>query len=421
MGILKQVYKSNRLVRVIIFVQIIFSLLMSITFYNRYKTVNKLSAELWNTPLRNSIVFMGKPAMASPQMKSEEKFMKEKDKVYEYCKNHPETFIGVSPKYMDNNYQVGDNLYATVTMLDKLTMKMVESHFEGNYNIEQTDNKIPVVVQSEYRNQYKKGDVVSSTKSGEKVQFIVEGYYDSDTQIMSVGVLGLGDRPWESLFQKVQMEYPHFIILENDKITEIAEKSDYEERGFNEKQSLLYLNEKATEKDLEEFDKFVNENKLGYYTTSDRMFAEQNKDLEYMFNSRFDLILAFILILILTIISIGYVNKDKLENRYKIYYLNGLSLKSMYFVTIVYYALIFIIPFIFYNLLFKLFEIDYFKNIFATYIPFLDRLILDDYNLHLDEILILSAIFILIISVISYWPVKNIRNKYSKQRYGVKK
>lgn len=291
MGILKQIYKSNRVIRIIIFVQIFFSLLMSITFYNRYKTVNKLSSELWNTPLRHSIVFMGKTSMASPQEKSEEQFMKEKDKVFEYCKKHPETFIGVSPKYMDNNYQIGENVYVTVTMLDKLTMKMVESHFEENYNLEQTDNKIPVVVQSEYKNQYKKGEVFSSTKSGENVQFIIEGYYDSDTQIMSVGVSGLGDRPWESLFQKVQIENPHFIILENDKITEIAEKSAYEERGFNEKQSFLYLNENVTKKDLEDFDKFVNENKLGYYTTSDRMFAEQNKDLQYMFNSRFDLIL----------------------------------------------------------------------------------------------------------------------------------
>ncbi|EHR33303.1 hypothetical protein ACWOAQ_06325 [Helcococcus kunzii] len=426
MGILKQVYKSNRLVRVIIFVQIIFSLLMSITFYNRYKTVNKLSAELWNTPLRHSIVFMGKQVgvhtLENVAEEAGKDFIKEKEKIYEYCRNHPETFIGMTPIYLHESFKYGENDDIAVDILDSLTIKIVEPHFEGKYNLETTGNKIPVVVQSNLKNKFKKGDVIATKKSGETFNFIIEGYYDDETHLMDGAIFTAeGNFTWESVFNKVYPDYPKFIALENEIFNKIHEKPNYESIEYNQSQSILYLNEKATEKDLEKFDKFVNDNKLGYYGTSEEIFAVQNISLESMFNSRFDLILSFIVILILTIISIGYVNKDKLENRYKIYYLNGLSLKKMYIITAGYYMLLFILPFIFYTILFRILDIDFIEYNYVVHMPIFDRLIMDDNNLHFDEILVLSAIFMLIISTISYWPVKNIRNKYSRQRYGVKK
>ena len=186
---------------------------------------------------------------------------------------------------------------------------------------------------------------------------------------------------------------------------------------MNSVQSILFLNEKATEDNLTDFSEFIEKNRMGYYAESDSIFKRQNENLEYMFNTRFDTIVSFISVLILTIITIGYVNKNRLESRYKVYYLNGLSTKNIYILTVVYYSLLFIIPIIFYNLLFRIFEIDYVKAKIVPNLPVFYRMILDDYNLHFSEMLVLSIIFIFIILIISYWPVKNIQSKYSRQKY----
>lgn len=408
---IKSILSSTKYIRLIIFIQIFMFLFMSVLFINRYNIQKITLKKLEKTPLKNSLLFMGNMSYQvikdNKEINNYEEILSEKKIVNEYFKNNMSIFKGST---FNNKLYLFDLGGSQITLgsfddntLNTINPRILQEHiFNNNEDIE-------VLVSESQKDKYPLGTIFDLPVKEKQINIKVIGYYNKDTLDLQLGVVGNFAFPITQIIN-FRSEYNDYFITSTNNIN-LKYLSNFIPNGV-ENAMILYLNDDVKKEDLKEFESIVKDNQLGYYQFSEDMFLEQEEANRNEVQERFDLIISYIIILLFSILSIGYINRDILENRFKIYYYNGAKIVDIFCTSFIYYCIIIFLPIIFYNFFMYLTNIDYIKQNIITKFPTLYRMTSDDTILHLKEFTILAFMLLITIFIISLWQVKQIKEKY---------
>lgn len=413
------IIKERKSIVFIIALQIFLMLLFNMQYFNRLKSYTGTYDELKDSPINNSVIFMGHfPYNYEDDNKSVnnyEDLLNNKKELYEYYKNNPDTFKSISPSTMTfSNYEANeDDEYRFLELYDKETIKFIKPYFKKDYDFTNYsyDEEIPVIVQEKFEKDFPIDSTTNINIEGSNRKLRVIGYYENKYPELMLTQTSTDNFSINEIINIRDSYYPKFITL---KTTEIY-NDDLLNKINPEGLVILYLSDNVSENNMDEFKSFVKENNLGYIHYSKDLFDEQIETNKNFIQDKLDMFMAFFTIVILSLITIGYINMDLLEKRYKIYYLNGASDLKLYFITFIYYFIISIFSLGLYQFFIYLNSIDFIKYRIFGNIPILHLLLRDDGKIYLKDYIIIIAIFIFVISIISYWPIYNIKRKRVKR------
>ncbi|WP_282925902.1 hypothetical protein [Helcococcus kunzii] len=403
---IKTILVSTKYIRWIIFIQVFIFLFMTIGFVNRYIKEKEELNKFVDSPFKNSILYMGNIEYSvkrdNRNINNHNDIKKDKDLIYKYYQKNNFIFNGIS--IFNKTYYIDtgtDNL--RLKTFDYNTLNVINPDILRKYNFNSKD-VIEVIV----KNKYPIGKLINIETKNNNVNLKVIGYFGKETINLELGIVSSMTFPIRDLVLSNNTQYNYFITdIHNPKL-QLLEK--YAQKEINDA-VILYLKNDVKRKDLKDFENYVNVNQLGYYQYSDDLIKEQEKSNNYTIQSRLDVVISLLTVLVFSLLSIGYINRDILENRFRIYYLNGAKSKDIFYLSFIYYSIILFTPILFYNLLMYIINIEFIRSNIIIYFNILFRKTLDDNILHIREFLILSFILILLISIISYWQVRYIEKK----------
>lgn len=413
--ILSSIFKNKKIIPFIIFTQIVMMLLVILPSYNQYMKQKKDYEKHINTALNNAILYMGNLFYNIRHGKEEinnfEELEENKNKIYNFYKNNRDIFKNITPTSIEYHYEVEDkNL--NFELYDEISFGIIHDEMKNKYDFSKydTDKEIPVIVQSKFKNIYPIDSIVDFKVKEDYVKFKIIGYYDID-RTFDLGIVTNAPFPLTNLFRENrEIIYPRFISIYRENLSKYT--------CFNkvavQNATLLYLKDDLTQKDFKKIESFIEDNSLGYFLYTKDLFNSQLEYNDQIFQKFLDLIIAFFVIIIFTFIGIGYINKDLLEKRYDIYKLNGASNKDLYIITFIYYTIMILGSICIYQLVMWICNLEFIANNLSKHSINLTRIIQDDNILHSTEFIFLFIVLLIVISIISFWPLKKVKRLYEE-------
>lgn len=403
--------KKKIIIPLIIFLQVFIVMSIILPYYNRYSQMSSTYENLKTKPIHNSIFYMGH---VTYNFRNGEKgdnsitnydFVEEnKKKIYEYYEDNLNLFTSISAGKI-SYYQVSEDFEVnTLLMYDKCTLEsFVEKHNNVDFSNYNNDDEIPVIVQDEFKSKYPLGSIVEFNDDENEISanLLIIGYYTSDSYTSITQIYSNNPFPITSILQNADSENVEFISLYNPNLEKYKKFDKFDANDS----VILFLKDGVTKNDLMDFEKYIEKNSLGYYQYSNDLFEKQKNVNNNLFQTKFDLLISFLVVIIFSFISIGYINKYLLKERFKVFYLNGASYKDLSLITFLYYFIIYISSLCLYQSFFYILNSKYIKisNIFIY------RLIIDDNVFHLKEFIFSTIFLSLIIIVITKFTIESFK------------
>lgn len=327
---------KNRYIKLIIIFQIFIMLMYSVRNINVIIDAIVDFNYLRESPLNNGLLFMNKKKYIlddSNIKKSNLSNLEQNyDSIRKYIQENPKDFKGFT--YEKSSFFIKE-YDISLKMYDAITLEILNRDFYHKINFVDKEDFIPTIVQKTFENKYKIDDIVKFKIGKENFKFIIKGYYKDNIKLPSINILTNNKFPIGELFQELNSERANFIILNNDKIFNLL-KND-----TNYKNMIVYFNDDFNQVNIKKFEDYIKNNDLGYYQLTKDLINEQYLLFKNLLQNYFDIILTFIGLVLITITCISFINKDLLENRFKIYLLNGASKHDIFLTTFYHYIVVF--------------------------------------------------------------------------------
>lgn len=354
--------KKKKFINFIIICQIFFMLLYSVKNVKEIGSIISEYNHLKNSSLNNALFYMNKPDYINRRDKNAESnlddIINNYNLVKEYIESHPDDFKSFTR--LKTNFYIED-INKHINMYDKTTLNILSKKIDDNIDFNIQDNVVPAVVQRSHSNEYKIGDGFYLNEKKD-VKIVVKGYYDDDTKLPSLEIISNRSFPISRLFPENRNKSPFFIVAYDENLYKYIE--DFGSPQFQA--NIFYFNDKIEKEKIIEFENYIKENNLGYYQFTKNLIAEQYKLYLSSLQRYLDIMISLVGIVIITVVSVAYINKDLLKNRFKIYIVNGASKKDLYLITFYNYLTIFIISILSYIFFYKII-VKYLLNDFSIF------------------------------------------------------
>ncbi|WP_282925906.1 hypothetical protein [Helcococcus kunzii] len=414
-SIIFSILKNNLLANFIIIFQVFIILFNILPNLNELQENNSYIKIANNSDLKNSLYYMNEEIIQYRTADSKKSvtnipvLRKNKNRVKEIAKKS-DIVKSITPDRIMDGYWI-DNIYVDYFSYDQSTLQILEPYLiEGKLPETTSDKYIEVAVLDRiYGKRYKVGDTVKLKNERGEIEAKVSGKIRGDF-IDSVFFTSVSNSkiPVSDLFSGIARKYVknYFVLFTDD--NNIIKKINYPEDFYTfQGQLLIYFKEGVTKSQIKEFTDKIDKENLGYFITVDEMIKEQEKINSVRMATRLEYFIMLIFVVIIALVSISFYVQKNIRKQLRIYLINGASKFDILHIFTLYFSVIYLLAIGVY----KIFVFIGKMNVIPDTIIFSD--VFYDYDISLNNFIIISIIFILISIVVSYLPIKAIdKNKY---------
>ncbi|MFL8951560.1 hypothetical protein [Helcococcus kunzii] len=414
-SIIFSILKSNLLANFIIIFQVFIMLFNILPNLNELQENNRYIKIANNSDLKNSLYYMNEEIIQYRTADNKKSvtnipvLRKNKKRVRELAKRSG-IVKSITPDRIMDGYWI-NNILTDYYIYDQSTMSILKPYLiEGQLPKTTSDKYIEVAVLDRiYGKRYKVGDTVKLKNERGEIEAKVSGKIRGDF-IDSVIFTSVSNSkiPVSDLFYGISKENlkNYFVLFTDD--NNIISKINYPEDFYTfQGQLLIYFKDGVTKSQIKEFTDKIDKENLGYFITVDEMVKEQEKINSIRMATRLEYFIMLIFVVIIALVSISFYVQKNIRKQLRIYLINGASKFDILQIFTMYFSIIYLFSIGVY----KLFVFIGKMNVIPNTIIFSD--VFYDYDISLNNFIIISIIFILISIVVSYLPIRAIdKNKY---------
>lgn len=415
-----KIWKNQKFLKLVIISILFFVLYVISMLFSRFNQLYGDYNYYKDTPISNALVYMNKYMYnldyGSKSITNLNEIENNNKKIEKYFLENKDLFQGISPKKIDYYFKDTKNSISySIKMYDKISFNFMERDLiKGKIEDYEKDNIIPALLNEDRIRDFNMGDIIKAQYKDKVIKFVVSGFLDKNYRRLELGFIGNTAGSITDLFGKNYSEYNtnqiSLVIPENEIIPKLLYDDNPLEYNIAR---ILYFKDKISEEKKAKISKFIEDNDMGYYSFTTDSLDNQVSRIKQHIQQNADNIFVYFSIVIITFIAIAYINRKLLQDRFYKFYLNGAKIIDIYASYFLYFFAIIIIAMVLYNF-YSYFVSSSFAFENLKFIPGVYRASMNDIRLGIKENILVFIGLIILISIIAYLPIIDIKRKRGK-------